>query len=237
MTRRAVERALIPCVAFAAFGMPQEAEAQTQPVVVAILPFQDRGSYGQEREIFRALQLGIPATIASELSEHRELRLADPARLGRALGSQEISTLNRLDAATAARVGKEVGARYAITGSFADFYGKVRLDARIIDTESGQILRMVSNDPRQDNRSELYQIIQNVGHQVLAVTSPSVMGRSAPANENRAIPTDALVEYSLGLLAERDGDRRGATQHYQKALAVYPGYPDASEALARVRES
>jgi TolB-like protein len=216
--------------------MPREAEAQTQPVVVAILPFQDRGSYGQERDIFRALQLGIPATIASELSGHSELRLADPARLSRALGSQEISTLNRLDAATAARVGKEVGARYAITGSFADFYGKVRLDARIIDTESGQILRMVSNDPAQDNRSELYQIIQNVGHQVLAVASPSVR-RSTPANEDRTIPTDALVEFSLGLLSEQDGDRPGATQHYQKALAAYPGYPDASRALARLRGS
>jgi TolB-like protein len=237
MTRRVVERALMPCVAFAALGMPPEAEAQAQPVVVAILPFQDRGSYGQERDIFRALQLGIPATIASELSEHRELRLADPARLSRALGSQELSTLSRLDAATAARIGKEVGARYAITGSFADFYGKVRLDARIIDTESGQILTMVSNDPRQDNRSELYRIIQNVGHQVLAVASPSVMRRSTPATEDRAIPTEALVEFSLGLLAERDGDRGGATQHYQKALAIYPGYPAAGEALARVRES
>jgi hypothetical protein len=72
---------------------------------------------------------------------------------------------------------------------------------------------------------------------VLAVASPSVMRRSTPATEARAIPTEALVEFSLGLLAERDGDRRGAAQHYQKALAVYPGYPDAGEALARVRES
>jgi TolB-like protein len=237
MTRRVIERALIPCVAFAALGPPREAEAQTPPVVVAILPFQDRGSYGQERDIFRALQLGIPATIASELSEHRELRLADPARLRQALSSEEISTLNRLDAATAARIGKDTGARYSVTGSFADFYGKVRLDARIIDTESGQIVTMVSNDPRQENRSELYRIIQNVGHQVLAAVSPSVGSRSIPRLEDRAVPTEALVEFSLGLLAERDGDRPGAIQHYQKALAAYPGYPDAGEALARLRAS
>jgi hypothetical protein len=181
--------------------------------------------------------LGIPATIASELSGHGEVRLADPVGLTRALGRQEISTLRRLDAATAARVGKEVGARYAITGSFADFYGKLRLDARIIDTETGQILKIVSNDPQHDDRSQLYQIIQNVGHQVLAVASPSMVRRSIPTNEGRTIPTDAIVEFSLGLLAERDGDRPGATQHYQKALAAYPGYPDASEALARLKAS
>jgi TolB-like protein len=215
-------------------GVSSPAEAQNQPVVVAILPFQDLGSYGQDKEVSRALQLGIPATIAGELANHPELRLADPARVDRAFRSG-LDATTRVDAATAARLGKEAGARYAITGSFADFYGKIRLDARVVDSESGEILKIVSNDPSQSDRSQLYRIIQSVGHKVLAACNPGASAPSASANETRSIPTDALTEYSLGLLSERSGDRSRAVQHYQKALGTFSDYPDAKAALARVQ--
>ena len=145
------------------------AAAQSRPVVIAILPFEDRGSYGQDKEVFRALALGIPATLVSELSDHSELRLADRNQVGQALQSQGLGPNARVDAATAAKVGKQVGARYAVTGNFADFYGKFRLDARIVDTDNGQIVKVVSNDdPRLQDRSDLFRIIQIVAHRVLA---------------------------------------------------------------------
>jgi TolB-like protein len=224
-------------LALAALGATPAAQAQSQPVVIAILPFEDRGSYGQDKEVFRALQLGIPATIAGELAGHPELRLADAGRITRALPSGGVNSRTRLDASTAAQVGKEAGARYAITGSFADFYGKIRLDARIIDTSTGQILKVVSNDPRQDDRSQLYSIIQTVGHKVLAAASGVGAGRAPPPNENRTIPTEALTEYSLGLLYEREGDKTRAGEHYQRAIATFSDYRDAREALTRVRGS
>jgi TolB-like protein len=112
---------------------------QTGPAVIAVLPFEDRGSYGQDKEVFRALALGIPATLASELSGHSNLRLADRTRVAQALQSQGLGPKPQMDAGTAARVAQQVGARYAITGTFADFYGTFRLDGRIVDAESGQI--------------------------------------------------------------------------------------------------
>lgn len=228
-------RALVPCLALAALGGSSPVQAQSQPVVVAILPFEDRGSYGQDKDVFRALQLGIPATIAGELAGHPELRLADAGRITRGLPARGVNSRTRLDASTAAQIGKEAGARYAITGSFSDFYGKIRLDARIIDTGTGQILKVVSNDPRQDDRSQLYRIIQTVGHKVLAAASGSGTGR-AP-NEEQTIPTEALTEYSLGLLYEREGDKARAGEHYQRAIASFSDYRDAREALTRLQGS
>lgn len=234
-TMRLGVRRIVSHLALAALGASPAAQAQSQPVVIAILPFEDRGSYGQDKEVFRALQLGIPATIAAELSGHPELRLADAGRITRALPPGGVNSRIRLDASTAAQVGKEAGARYAITGSFADFYGKIRLDARIIDTGTGQIVKIVSNDPRQDDRSQLYSIIQTVGHKVLTAASGSGTGRARSPDEERSIPTDALTEYSLGLLYEREGDNTRAGDHYQRAVAAYSDYRDAREALTRVR--
>lgn len=216
-------------VAFAA----SPAMAQTKQVVMAVLPFEDRGSYGQDKEVFRALTLGIPATLVSELSEHPELRLADRNQVAQALQSQGLGPNARVDAATAAKVGKQVGARYAVTGNFADFYGKFRLDARVVDTENGQIVKVVSNDdPRLQDRADLFRIIQMVAHRVLAeATGQAPRGGTEPA----IIPTEALSQYSLGLLYESQGDKAKAVEHYQRALSAYPNYPDAAAGMQRVR--
>jgi TolB-like protein len=210
------------------------AMGQTRQVVVAVLPFEDRGSYGQDKEVFRALTLGIPATLVSELSGHSELRLADRSEVAQAVQSQGLGPNARLDAATAARVGKQVGARYAVTGNFADFYGKFRLDARIVDTDNGQIVKVVSNDdPRLQDRADLFRIIQMVAHRVLAETTGQAPrgGNAEPA----IIPTEALSQYSLGLLYETQGDRGKAAEHYQRALSALPDYRDAREGVQRVK--
>jgi TolB-like protein len=210
------------------------AAAQTRPVVIAILPFEDRGSYGQDKEVFRALALGIPATLVSELSGHSELRLVDRNQVAQALQGQGLGPNARVDAATAAKVGKQVGARYAVTGNFADFYGKFRLDARIVDTDNGQIVKVVSNnDPKLQDRADLFRIIQMVAHRVLAeATGQAPRGGNA---EPAIIPTEALSQYSLGLLYETQGDKGKAAEHYQRALSAFPDYPDAREGAQRVR--
>jgi TolB-like protein len=213
----------------------RELLAQSRPVVIAILPFEDRGSYGQDKEVFRAFRLGIPATIAAELSGHPELRLADPQRVARALKSQNLDAGGRVDAATAARIGKEAGARYAISGNFADFYGKVSLNARVVDVETGQIVKVVTNDdPGLQDRTNLYRIVQTVGHKVLAAAGAGG-GAAAAERENRVIPTAALTDYSLGLLYESQGDKVRAAQHYNQALSTFPSYSEAQDGVRRVR--
>jgi TolB-like protein len=227
--------AVIGCLVIL-LGAQRELAAQNRAVVIAILPFEDRGSYGQDKEIFRALRLGIPSTIAGELSGHPELRLADPQRVTRALKSQNQDGSGRLDAATAARIGKEAGARYAITGNFADFYGKFSLSARVVDVQTGQIVRVVTNDdPGLQDRASLYRIVQTVGHKVLAAAGAG--GAAAAAEtENRVIPTGALTDYSLGLLYESQGDKSRAARHYDQALAAFPAYPEARDGARRVRD-
>jgi TolB-like protein len=210
------------------------AGAQAKPVVIAVLPFEDRGSYGQDKEVFRALTLGIPATLVSELNGHSELRMVDHNQVAQALRSEGLGPNARVDAATAAKIGQQLGARYAVTGNFADFYGKFRLDARIVDTENGQIVKVVSNDdPKYQDRADLFRLIQRVAHRVLAETTKQ--GGRGGDTEGENVPTEALSQYSLGLLSESKGDKAGAVEHYQRALSAYPTYRDAREGLQRAR--
>jgi len=208
--------------------------AAQAPVTIAILPFEDRGSYGQDKEVFRALELGIPALLGAELGKHPRVRLADRARVNTAVKAENLGRDARVDAATAARVGSQAGARYALTGNFADFYGKFRMDARVVDVSSGQILRVVSNnDPNLQDRADLARIVQDLAGKVVAAASlPPQAGAKGPA---RLVPTEALTQYSLGLLYENEGEKSKAGEHYQRALTAFPDYPEAREGMQRVR--
>lgn len=209
------------------------AAQQTGPIVIAVLPFEDRGSYGQDKEVFRALELGIPATFATELSRHPRVRVADRVRTSQALQAQNLGPNARIDAATAAKVGSEAGAQYAITGNFADFYGKFRVDARVVDVGSGQILKVVSNsEPNLQDRADLSRIIQSLAEKALAAVNLPAAGKAPGAG---TVPTDALTQYSLGLLYESEGNKTKAGEHYQRALTTFPDYLAAREGMQRVR--
>lgn len=230
-----MRRYLVWGLVAAAAGAKTTVAQQSGPIVIAVLPFEDRGSYGQDKEVFRALELGIPATLAAELSRHPRVRVADRARVSQALQAQNLGPNARVDAATAAKVGSETGARYAITGNFADFYGKFRIDARVVDVGNGQILKVVSNnDPNLQDRADLSRIIQSLAQKVLAaVNLPAAAG--APGPGAGTVPADALTQYSLGLLYESQGDKTKAAEHYQRALTNFPDYSGAREGMQRVR--
>ena len=222
---------IVTLAAVARTGMAQ----QSGPIVIAVLPFEDRGSYGQDKEMFRALELGIPATFAAELSRHPRVRVADPARTRQALKAQNLGPNARVDAATAAEIGSEAGARYAITGNFADFYGKFRIDARVVDVGTGQILKIVSNnDPALQDRADLSRIIQSLAEKALAAMNLPAGGNPQPARRI-SVPTDALTQYSLGLLYESQGEKAKAAEHYQRAVTTFPDYAEAREGMQRVR--
>ncbi|MFL5492787.1 MAG: hypothetical protein ACJ8DC_00230 [Gemmatimonadales bacterium] len=218
-------------VAAAALVGPLQAQDAGQSL--AVLPFENTGSYGQDREVSDALQLGIPAMLASELGAHPGLRVADPARVRQELDAQQVRPDGRIDAATAGQVGKAVGARYSVTGSFADFYGKLRINARVVDAETGQIVKVVSNDETKlQDRSRLGLAIRTVSEKIVAATG---LSPAAAAGGDRDIPIEALTQYSRGLLYETRGDKGKAADAYQQALSAYPEYPEAREGLRRVR--
>jgi hypothetical protein len=120
-----------------------------------------------------------------------------------------------------------------VTGTFADFYGKFRIDARIIDVQTGQILKVVSNsDPALQDRANLSQIINSLAEKILRAID---LSPSAGAAGAVAVPTEALTQYSLGLLYEGQGDKVKAREHYQRALTAYAEYREAREGIQRVR--
>jgi len=219
----------------AAVTLAAPLHAQNAKLVIAVLPFENTGSYGQDKENFEALEVGIPKILGGALAAHPGARVADPGAVRQALDRQQLGAARRIDAASATQVAKAAGARYAVTGSFADFYGKFRVNVRLVDAQTGEILTVVSNDdPKLQDRAQLAAILELVGERVIAAMGLPPYPAATAARE-RAVPTEALTAYSRGLMFENRGDKAKAADSYQRALSAYPDYPEARDGLQRVK--
>jgi len=196
----------------------------------AVVPFESQQSFGLDQESLGALGGGIAQILASELGQSPGGSATPRSTTAGAISSQELGK-NRIDAATAAKIGKLVGARYVIMGNFVDYYGKFRLNARVVDAQTGAIIKGVSNDdPKMQDRDQIYLITQTIAQRILQ----ELKLPPAPAS-TVAVPGAAVIAFSLGLQAEDAGNKAKAASLYERALQSAPDFPEAKDALARVK--
>lgn len=234
MRRRSLLCGALTILALTSLVPALQAQGDTRPGI-AVLPFNNGGSYGKDKEDFAALQQGIPAMLTTELSLNPAARLVDRDQISRILDEQKLAKDGSVDAATAAKVGKLVGAKYMIMGTFTDFYGKFRIDARIVSVETSEIIKVVRGDPKLEKREEAFRLIQSVAENLMKETKlPPLSQEQAKAAKARNVPTEALSYYSRALLWQDQGDKGKAADYFKKALDVFPEYAEAQEGLRKV---
>ncbi len=220
----------VSIAAAAAAGQPLAAQGASRFV---ILPFENTGSYGQDREVFDGLELGLPALLASAIDRHPAADAVPRQALQATMRKLDLGPSQRIDAASAAQVGAATGARSADTGRFAVYYGKLGVNARLVDAKTGEIVKVVSNDDaRLQDRTQLAAIIQAVAERLVTAggLQPYPAGSAGPS-----LPTEAITAFGRGLLYEGRDDRAKAAEFYRSALTASPGFPEAAAGLERVR--
>lgn len=216
---------------------PAVSAQDTRPGI-AVLPFENGGSYGQDKENFDALQRGIAGMLISELSRNPAARVVERENVQRLVDEQNLGADGRVDAATAAKIGKIVGARYMIMGGFVDLYGRFRVDARIVDVETSEVIKVVRSDPKLEKRETLFQLLQNLSESLMSGTNlPALSADARGAARARSVPTEALTLYSRALLYQDRGDNTRAADYYRRALEVFPQYAEAQQGLQKVNPS
>jgi TolB-like protein len=196
---------------------------------VAVFPFANGGSIGPNREDLAALEVGIQHMLLTELSQNGSLRIVERAQLREILAEQGLATAGRVDAATAAQVGKLVGARYAVLGAFVDLYGNFRLDGRVVDVETGEVLR---SEEVQARREEIYELLVELADRIVrGVDLPPLPLAAAALRRERAIPVEAVSLYSRAQVYQDGGRRDEAIRLYRDIIARFPQMTEANESL------
>ncbi len=212
----------------------QQRGQDTRPGI-AVFPFNNGGSYGQGKEDFDALERGIAGMMISELAQNPAARVVERQEIQRLIDEQNLTGQNRVDPQTAAKVGKLVGARYVVAGTFIDFYGDFRVDVRLVNVETGEIIKTESERMQRDH---MFDIIRNVAARLMKDANlPALQRPAGDQRMGRQVPTEALTYYSRALLYQDRGQKDKATEMFNKALAIFPDYAEAQEGLQRVQRS
>ncbi len=212
----------------------QQRNQDTRPGI-AVLPFSNGGSYGQGKEDFDALERGIAGMMISELSQNPAARVVERQEIQRLVDEQNLGAQGRVDPQTAAKVGKLVGARYTVLGTFIDFYGDFRVDVRLVNTETGEIVKTESERMQRDH---MFDIIRNIAARLMKDANlPALQRQASDQRMGRQVPTEALTYYSRALLYSDHGQKDKAVEMFNRALAIFPDYAEAQDGLQRMKSS
>ena len=103
---------------------------------IAVSPFQNLG-----QQSYTPLSKGLAEMIITDLSKVKTLKVVERVQLKALMDELKLSQSGLVDAKSAPRVGKLLGAGKITTGSFLDLdQEKIRLDAAVTQTESGKSL-------------------------------------------------------------------------------------------------
>jgi TolB-like protein len=219
--------------------LPAAALAQTPDTRpgVAVLPFQQGISIGAEKETLDALSVGLQQILITELSQNEAMRVVDRSVLRELMTEQDLAAQGRVDAATAARIGKLVGARYVFTGGFNDVNGQFRLDGRVVDVETSEIVKA---EQVTDKRENLYGIVLDMSQKITSgLKLPPLKSevQEARAERRSELPRQAVILYSQAQYYQDRGEVGKAKELYQRLTTEFPRMTEAKEALRRIENA
>jgi TolB-like protein len=191
---------------------------------VAVLYFQNLGS----SENLTPLQKGIADMLITDLSQVKELKVVERVKMQKLLEEMGLGQSGLVDASTAPRFGRLLGAGKMVNGSFVDLdQNNIRIDAGMIDTKSSEVQR---GKEVTGELERFFRLEKN-----LALNIIDDMGITLSEEERKAIlfiPTEsmlAFLAYSKGLDYEDRGMYDQAEAQYQKAVQIDPNFTRARQ--------
>ena len=200
---------------------------------VAVLYF----DYTGKTEALGVLRKGLAAMLISDLSGEDRYRLVERDRLQSILDELKLTKSGAVDKAAAAKVGKLLGARYLVLGSYFDLLGSLRADARVVEVETGRIVQSFGATGKPDDFLSLEQGLAERLRGLLTEALPPLPKRPAVRKRPRRpkrLRTRTAVRYAKALEAKDKGDKAEAKAELEVVGKEQPDVQLAAADLAAI---
>ncbi len=206
-----------------------------KPARVAVLYF----DYSGTDEDMGFLRKGLAQMLVTDLSESMELVLVERTDLEAVLKELELGTTKKIDRSSANKIGKLLGAQYLVTGGYFTFKNRMRVDAKIIDVETG-VTKGIGVSKNPDNflalESELAgKLLRGLIKANQSRTNTPTGKRAKAQNLHPAkakkLPATTVARYGRALDAIDQGDKKLALQELSAITSATPDFKPAAEDL------
>ena len=204
----------IVCVFLLCLFTQSSAWAKEQAPAVAILYF----NYDGQDPQLQVLKKGLAQMLISHVQPGvPSVKIVERERLEDILKELDLASSGKIDPDTAAKVGKLIGARYLVVGSYFDLFGSLRIDSRLLNVETGEIIGSVgANGPMGDFFALEGIIVDGLQKELLKLEPITINTKSTPVKKPpspKALPkkvnTATIVTYSKALDAKDKSDTEG----------------------------
>ena len=158
---------------------------------------------------YAPLSKGMAEMLINEIAQNSAIRVVERDRLQPLLEEQNLQASDRVDKETAVKLGKTLGARHMLMGSFViDPNRNLRIDVRAVNTETSAIEYTQTVSGKADQMLDLVMELGtkiNAGLKLPALKTASATGAAAK-NPNQF---KALMAMSQALEAEDKDDMAG----------------------------
>ena len=199
--------------------------------------------YAGADEELAALRKGLAQMLISDLSASARLRLVERLQLESVLAELELGGSRAIDAKTAAKVGRLLGAQYLVMGGYFELAGSLRVDARVVHVETGRLVKGVGVTGKGEDFLALERELAAGLEAVLVGVEPASPGKPSPPREPAVkqrpqspgrLRTRTAARYGKALDLIDKGDKTGARAELEEVVAEEPGFGLAVHDLQRL---
>jgi len=204
---------------------------------IAVFPFTNGGWYGEGKEDLDALSGGVQVMLLAELNQNSALRVVERKELQQYLAEQDLGATGRVEPGTAARIGRIVGARYAVTGAFMNLggSGNFRMVGTIVDVETSEILKSADV---QDDFEDLYDMLIDLAARITSdVNLPALPEAEREARKEQDKPAEAITMLGRAQLYADGGRTEQAIELLRQVTERFPEVTEAKDALRQLTSS
>lgn len=194
---------------------------------VAVLYFQNNTGNQQ----LDWLSKGIADMLITDLAKPKKLKIVERVQVEK-LAQEQAFAKGFGDEATAPQAGKFLGAGSVVIGSIYQAGGLLRIDARVVDTESGEVGETAS---AQGTPSEIFDMEKQIALEILKNLGVKLSDKEKEFLSKRSTTSyEAAAMNYTGLDLAYQGKLQESVPYFQKALQFDPSYTEAKQNLQTV---
>ena len=202
------------------------ASAAETPARVLAVSYFDINATDPELQV---LKKGMADMVMSDMANVQGLRVVEREKLNEILAELKLAKSPFIDPRQAVKLGKGLSATHLLTGAITVVDKTMRLEARLIDVQTGE---SIGSRKVEGAREEFFALEKELVDLLIeALTLKPTLKEKAALRKSQTESYPAFKSYSMGLDRSDRKDDQGARQAFDEARKADPNYAAVKAAL------